>query len=145
MEEAGVEGYYTRRDEVVTPRVRRCFGLAALYTLLHGILLLRMRTFMSMPRLRSICLYKVMVNLILPFYWFPDGENLGSGLFSGLLGSDSADNDVTSSSDTLPTLTVDRRITYTIRVCLTTTYLFGYLWAGQAEGFSSILSSEKED
>lgn len=118
MEDSGVENYYDSA-EIVTARVRVSFCLAAFHTLLHSVLLFRMRTFLNMPQLRSVCLYKLIVNIVLPMFWFPEMSP--------------------------SPIRVDQRITYTIRGALTVTYLFGYLWAGKAEGFSSILSSEKED
>jgi hypothetical protein len=106
------------RDEKATPVIRVCFTLAAVQTAIQAVLLLRIRYFLTMPQLRTVCLYRVMVNIVLPFLWFPDLS---------------------------PTLQVDHRITVAIRICSILTYLMGYLLAGKAEGISSILSSEKED
>lgn len=106
------------RHEKATSVVRICFTLAAVETAVQAVLLLRIRYFLSVPQLRTVCLYRVISNVVLPFFWFPE---------------------------LAPSLHVDQRITVAIRVCSTLTYLIGYLLAGKAEGFSSILSSEKED
>jgi hypothetical protein len=113
----GVEQYYA--SQTVTPVVRISFALAAFYTAIHAVLLLRMRTFLTMPQLRAVCLYKVIGNVVLPFFWFPERST--------------------------SIMQVDQRITLTLRATLILTYLFGYLWAGKAEGFSTILTSEKEE
>lgn len=113
-----VEDYYSRSVDEVTPLVRVCFALSAVYTLVHSILLLRIRTFLNMPQLRTICLYKLLVGLVLPIFWFPELS---------------------------PHMNVDQRVTFALRAMLVSTYLFGYLWAGKAEGVSRILSGEKED
>jgi hypothetical protein len=113
----GVEQYYA--SKTVTPVVRLSFALAAFYTAIHGVLLLRIRTFLTMPQLRAVCLYKVIVNVVLPMFWFPERST--------------------------SIMQVDQRITLTLRATLTLMYLFGYLWAGKAEGFSTILTSEKEE
>lgn len=113
--EGNVQSFYR---STVTPLVKICFALSACHTALHGILLLRIRTFLNMPQLRTICFYKVIVNCVLPFFWFPDIS---------------------------PHMEVDQRITFALRGVLLFTYLTGYLWAGSAEGVSRILSSEKED
>jgi hypothetical protein len=113
----GVEQYYASKE--VTPVVRLCFALAAFHTAIHAVLLLRIRTFLTMPQLRAICLYKIIVNVVMPFFWFPEMSTA--------------------------IMEVDQRITLTLRGVLIMTYLFGYLWAGKAEGFSAILTSEKEE
>jgi hypothetical protein len=113
----GVEQYYAAKT--VTPIVRLSFAFAAFYTAIHAVLLLRIRTFLTMPQLRAVCLYKVIVNVVLPIFWFPERST--------------------------SIMQVDQRITLTLRSTLTLMYLFGYLWAGKAEGFSTILSSEKEE
>jgi hypothetical protein len=106
------------RHEITTPIIRVCYTLAAVQTAVQAILLLRIRYFLTINQLKNICLYRVIANLVLPFFWFPE---------------------------LAPTLTVDKRITIAIRVSSTLTYFIGWLWAGKAEGFSRILSSEKED
>jgi hypothetical protein len=103
----------------VTPVVRISFALAAFYTAIHAVLLLRIRTFLTMPQLRAVCLYKVIVNIVLPIFWFPERST--------------------------SIMQVDQRITLTLRAILVLTYLFGYMLAGKAEGFSTILTSEKEE
>jgi len=95
-----------------------CFALSAFYTAAHAVLLLRMRTFLDMPQLRLVCLYKLAVNFILPFFWLPDLD---------------------------PRTDVNEPLTFAIRGFLFSTYLFGFLGGGLTEGVSSILSSEKED
>ena len=71
-----------------------------------------------MPQLRSICLYKLLLNLGLPFVWFPELS---------------------------PHVVIDQRTSFALRGSLILAYLLGYVGAGKAEGFSRILSSEKED
>ena len=117
FEEKGIEQYF-REKEDVTDRVRVVFVLSAWYTLAHATLLLRIRAFLTMPQLRRICLYKSIVSALLPFVWLPERETQ---------------------------LVVDYRLTLCIRVSVFLTYVGGFLWAGQAERFSSILSGEKDD
>ena len=95
-----------------------CFSLAAMQTAILSVLLLRIRYFLTMPQLRSVCLYRVVLNVALPWFYFPELS---------------------------PSIPVDQRITVAVRVCSTLIYFIGYSWAGKAEGFSRILSSEKED
>jgi len=102
----------------VTPIVRICFALSAIYTLGHAVILFRIRTFLNISQLRTICLFKVILNVIIPFVWLPDASSY---------------------------LEVDQRLSFAIRTFLTSTYFFGFLWAGKAEGVSRILSGEKED
>ena len=118
FKDSGIEQYF--RDKIdVTERVRVVYVLSAWFTLAHATLLLRIRAFLTMPQLRRICLYKVFISAALPLLWLPEIE---------------------------PTpLVVDQRLTLCIRISVFLTYLGGYLWAGQAEGFSSILSGEKDD
>lgn len=118
LKENGIEQYFRDRNDV-TERVRVMFVLSAWYTLAHATLLLRIRAFLTMPQLRTICLYKAIISAALPLLWLPETE---------------------------PTpLVVDQRLTLCIRISVFLTYVGGYLWAGQAEGFSSILSGEKDD
>jgi hypothetical protein len=114
LEESGVEKYY--RDEV-TPLIRLAMFMGAFHTGLHSVLLLRIRTFLSVSQLRSICLYKVVFNIILPIFWMPELS---------------------------PNIRMNTRIAFSLWICVTLSYLFGFLWAGKAEGVSRILSSEKE-
>ena len=104
--------------EKATPVITICFTLAAMQTAILSVLLLRIRYFLTMPQLRSVCLYRVILNVVLPWFWFPELS---------------------------PSIPVDQRITVAVRVFSTLTYFIGFLWAGKAEGFSRILSSEKED
>jgi hypothetical protein len=115
MEDKGVDHYYRRG---VTSLVYICFSLSAVHTLIHAMILFRIRTFLTMPQLRTICLYKFLINLILPYFWFPELS---------------------------PHVVVDQRTSFAIRGSLIATYSLGYYLAGKAEGFSRILSSEKED
>jgi hypothetical protein len=117
LEEGGVENVYAMKRSA-TKTVKLCVFLAAFYTTLHGTLLLRMRVFLTMPQLRAVCLYKLVVNLVLPFLWLPEMSSV---------------------------LSIDHRIPFAIRGVLTLSYLFGYLLAGQAEGVSRILTAEKDD
>lgn len=114
--DGGIKTYYSE-DGAITSVVRVCFALSAFYTAVHSVLLLRIRTFLNMRQLRAICLYKFVVNVVLPFFWLPDVD---------------------------PYVNVDQRLTFSIRAVLISTYFFGFLWAGQAEGLSRILSGEKE-
>ena len=68
MEELGLERYY-RTDingGVVTPIVCFSFTIGAAYVVIHSILVLRIQTFLTVLQLRSVCLYKLLVNLLLP-------------------------------------------------------------------------------
>jgi hypothetical protein len=106
------------RHKKATPVIQLCFTLAAVQTLTQAVLLLRIRYFLTMPQLRTVCLYRVISNLVLPFFWFPELS---------------------------PAISVDHRISVAVRICSIVTYFIGYLLAGKAEGLSSILRSEKED
>ena len=117
FEKDGIEQYFQEREDV-TGRVKVAFVLCAWYTLAHATLLLRIRAFLTMPQLRRICLYKAIVSALLPLVWLPERETA---------------------------LVVDNRLTLCIRVSVFFTYLGGFLWAGQAQGFSLILSGEKDD
>jgi hypothetical protein len=117
LEEGGVEQYFADAT-AVTSRVRLVFCASAWYTLAHATLLLRIRAFLTMPQLRTVCLYKLVMSVALPLVWLPEDAGV---------------------------LVVDRRLTFAIRGSLVLTYLCGFLWAGQAQGLSSILSGEKED
>lgn len=118
FEDQGIKHYF-RNEKDLTTKGKVVFVLSAWYTLAHATLLLRIRAFLTMPQLRRICLYKVFISAILPMVWLPE-------------------------SDPTP-LVLDRRLTYCIRASVFLTYLCGFLWAGQAEGFSHILSGEKDD
>lgn len=118
FEDRGIEQYF-RDARQVTSKSKIVFVLSAWYTLAHAMLLLRIRAFLTMPQLRRICLYKAVISALLPMVWLPERD---------------------------PTpLVVDQRLTYSIRASVFLTYVGGFLWAGQAEGFSSILSGEKDD
>jgi hypothetical protein len=117
LEKDGVKKYYHDQHQV-THLVRACFCLSAVHTFIHAILLFRVRTFLNMAQLRTICGYKLIVNLVLPFFWFPELS---------------------------PNVEVNQLLMFAIRGCLISSYLSGYLWAGQAERFSKVLSSEKTD
>uniref|UniRef100_A0A7S3P947 Uncharacterized protein n=1 Tax=Amphora coffeiformis TaxID=265554 RepID=A0A7S3P947_9STRA len=118
FKDGGIEQYFRDKNDV-TERVRVVFVLSACYTLAHATLLIRIRAFLTMPQLRKVCLYKIFISAALPLTWLPEME---------------------------PTpLVVDKRLTLCIRISVFLTYVGGYLWAGQAEGFSSILSGEKDD
>jgi hypothetical protein len=113
----GLEEYYS--DRPVSSITRVCFAQSAFHTLVHSVLLFRIRNFLTMPQLRAMCLYKLILNLVLPIVWLPETSPHLNG--------------------------VDPRLTFGLRGVLVATYLFGFLWAGQAEGVSRMLSSEKED
>lgn len=93
--------------------------MGALYTFIHSVLLFRIRTFLTVSQLRSVCLYKVIINLVLPFLWMPETES--------------------------SIMKMNYQIALLLRFSVTSTYLSGYVWAGTAEGVSRILTSEKED
>ena len=105
--------------QLVTGPVRSCFLVAALYSTLHGILLLRIRYFLNVKQLRAVCFYKLWVNLLMPLVWFPERNT--------------------------SILQVDQRITMSIRIYMIVAYLVGFWWAGKAEGISHILTSEKDE
>ena len=105
-------------NEQESPVVTICLTMATMQTAVLSVLLLRIRYFLTVSQLRSICLYRVILNVALPWFYFPELS---------------------------PSIPVDQRITVAVRVFSTLLYFIGYLWAGKAEGFSRILSSEKED
>jgi len=118
FKENGIEQYFRDKKDV-TERIRVVFVLSAWYTLAHAALLLRIRAFLTMPQLRRVCLYKAVISAALPLLWLPERE---------------------------PTpLVVDQRLTLCIRISVFLTYVAGFVLAGQAEGFSHILSGEKDD
>jgi hypothetical protein len=112
LKQGGLDEYYYERCSTI---VRHCFILATVHTLIHAVLLLRIRTFLSMRQLKAVCLYKLLVNLFLPFLWSPEIS---------------------------PHVRFDRRVALALRGAVTAVYVFGYLWAGKAEGVSRILTSE---
>ncbi|GKY95261.1 hypothetical protein MPSEU_000488400 [Mayamaea pseudoterrestris] len=116
----GIEHYYRSQQwfRGLSSLVRICFSLAAVHTVIHSVIMFRIRTFLNMPQLRTICLYKLLLNLVLPFIWFPELS---------------------------PHTVVDQRTSFALRGSLIMTYLLGYVLAGKAEGISRILSSEKDD
>lgn len=115
--ESGVGEYY--HHDKTTPAILFSFTMGAMFTFIHSILLLRIRTFLTVSQLRSVCFYKVAVNLVLPFLWMPE---MNSSIMK-----------------------INRKLALAIRLSVSSTYLFGFLWAGKAEGVSRILTSEKED
>lgn len=117
LRDGGLRDYYSRWP--VTSVTRISLAQAAFHTLIHSALLFRVRNFLTMPQLRALCLYKLLLNVVLPAVWLPDMSPHLSG--------------------------VNLRLTLGLRGALVATYLFGFLWAGRAEGVSRILSSEKED
>ena len=117
--ERRVQDYYTMDPEddsiSVTARVRLAFGVRAFYTLWQGIWLLRMRSFLSMTQLRYICGYQVIRKVWL-VWWIHNHAELMLWSLQGIL-----------------------------QMGLTGIYFLGFLWAGQAEGLSAILTSEKDE
>jgi hypothetical protein len=117
LREGGLRDYYSQWP--VTSVTRISLAQATFHTLIHSALLFRVRNFLTMPQLRVLCLYKLLLNIVLPVVWLPDISPHLSG--------------------------VNPHLTLGLRGVLVATYLFGFLWAGRAEGVSRILSSEKED
>lgn len=115
MNESELEDYYRGN---VTAISRLVFLMGCFHTAIHSVLLLRIRTFLSVPQLRLVCLYKVVVNLLLPILWMPELSSI---------------------------VRINVQLAVALRVCVTLTYLFGFLWAGKAEGVSRMLTGEKED
>ena len=68
MEELGLERYYHTNNNGggVTPIVHFSFTIGAAYTAIHSILVLWIQTFLTVLQLHSVCLYKLLVNLLLP-------------------------------------------------------------------------------
>lgn len=110
------KGFY--QHPTATPVITVALTLAALQTGTLAVVLIRIRYFLSVSQLRWVCLHRVVLNGLLPWLW---------------------------SQDLSPAIPVDPRIVVTVRFVSTITYFIGYLWAGQAEGLSSMLSSEKEN
>jgi hypothetical protein len=117
LREGGLRDYYSQWP--VTSVTRISLAQATFHTVIHSALLFRVRNFLTMPQLRVLCLYKLLLNIVLPIVWLPDISPHLSG--------------------------VNPHLTLGLRAVLVATYLFGFLWAGRAEGVSRILSSEKED
>jgi hypothetical protein len=112
----GVASYFAKPTEV-SDLVYIAFGMAAFQSLLHALWLFRVRTFLSVRQMRAVCLAKFVFNCVLPFCWFP--EQTRQWLVHPIIGT-------------------------VIRLGVIQAYLFGYLWAGKAEGVGRILSSEKD-
>ena len=115
MNEAKLENYYRGNGTSVN---RLVFLMSIFHTAIHAVLLLRIRTFLTVAQLRLVCLYKLVVNAVLPVFWLPELS---------------------------PLIKANIQLALALRICLTFTYLFGFLWAGKAEGVSRMLSGEKED
>jgi hypothetical protein len=116
IKRGGVAAYYAKPSEV-TNLVYIAFGMAAFQSLLHALWLFRIRTFLSVPQMRAVCLFKFVFNCTLPLFWCPELTQL---------------------------LRVNSIVSIAIRLGVAQAYLFGYLWAGKAEGVGRILSSEKD-
>lgn len=127
--ESRVEEYFVGGD--ITARVRLAFGVRAFYTLVHGIWLLRIRSFLSMPQLRYACGFQVVRRTIMAF-WVHNQQIL----------KQNAASEHVADLIKYQSWTVFEWIT---QLTVLIVFVLGFLWAGQAEGFSSILTSEKDD
>mmetsp|Transcript_10774 Transcript_10774/g.29748 ORF Transcript_10774/g.29748 Transcript_10774/m.29748 type:complete len:210 (-) Transcript_10774:171-800(-) len=121
-----VEEWYPGGD--VTARVRLAFGVRAFYSLIHGIWLLRVRSFLSMVQLQHVCGYQAARRVFVAL-WIYNQQKLRS------------------TSDPMEAMKFNywTGFEWFLHMGLLLVYLLGFLWAGQAEGFSTILTSEMED
>eukprot|EP00522_Entomoneis_paludosa_P011405 CAMPEP_0172451246 /NCGR_PEP_ID=MMETSP1065-20121228/9361_1 /TAXON_ID=265537 /ORGANISM="Amphiprora paludosa, Strain CCMP125" /LENGTH=434 /DNA_ID=CAMNT_0013203177 /DNA_START=106 /DNA_END=1410 /DNA_ORIENTATION=+ len=124
--ESRVQEYYV--DGNITARVRLAFGVRCFYTMLHAVWLFRIRSFLSMPQLRYICAYQVLRRSLVTF-WIYNQQQL---------------RDQHNAIDSMK-FHHWTAFEWMIQISMLLIYLLGFLWAGQAEGFSTILTSEKED
>jgi hypothetical protein len=108
--------------------VQVCSIMGTVQTAVHSLLLFRIRYFLTMPQLRSLCLYRVTVHA------------LAIALNRLFLHFPATDLELTSTLRQM-----DPRLRMAIRVSSILTYLFGYLCAGKAEGTGRILAGGKED
>jgi hypothetical protein len=117
--EGHVESYFVESSGELSQIVMTSFLLGVVHTAIHAVILFRLRfNLMDVHQLKSLCLYKLVVNLLLPMCWFPEGS---------------------------PLLIVDKRITIGLRTALTLTYLGGYWFAGTGERVAKILVGAKAD
>ena len=80
------------------------YAMGVVHLVLHAFLLFRLRhNLMSQSQLKYLCLYKLIVNLLVPFFWFPEMN---------------------------PLVQVDTRITVGLRLALTLVYATGFWLAG---------------
>ena len=103
--------------QLLTPVMTTTLSLATLQSLLCVVLLKSMRDSMTLPQLRAVCLYKLVLNLLFPLFWWPEMS---------------------------PFVQVHQQMILTARIGLTLLYLMGYLFAGKADNVGKILSSEKD-
>ena len=113
----GIEEYFATR-QLVSPRVVTCFLLGGIWSLVHGALLIQVRSFLDVRQLQSVCIAKAVICIVLPLIWCPEMS--------------------------FNILNIDQRLTMAIRVYLLINYIVGAWLAGKAEGMSRILTSEKD-
>jgi hypothetical protein len=119
VEGHGLESYFVESSGELSQIVMTSFLLGVVHTAIHAVILFRLRfNLMNVHQLKSLCLYKLAVNLLLPIFWFPEDS---------------------------PLLIVDKRITIGLRTALILTYLGGYWFAGTGERVAKILVGAKAD
>lgn len=59
-------------DKTISSTTKTSFELGILYTLVHTVILMKLREIMPVEKLKALCLYKLIVNIAFPLFWFPD-------------------------------------------------------------------------
>jgi hypothetical protein len=118
VEDHGLEVYFGNKDDV-SQIVIISFIMGVVHLAIHSFLLFRLRyDIMTVEQLKSLCLYKLIVNVMNPFFWISEFDNH---------------------------LNVERRITVILRIALALAYATGYWLAGTGDKVSNILACEKAD
>ena len=71
----GPEKYFVTQpgnEQELTPIVRTSFLLGVLHIIVNTILLLSLREILSRDQLRAVCGYKILLHIVLPFFWLPE-------------------------------------------------------------------------
>lgn len=118
VEDHGLEVYFGNKDDI-SQIVVTSFMMGVVHLAIHSFLLFRLRyDIMTVKQLKSLCLYKLIVNVMIPFFSISEFDNH---------------------------LSVDRRMTVALRIALALTYASGYWFAGTGDKVSNILACEKAD
>jgi hypothetical protein len=118
IEDHGLEAYFGSNDDI-SQIVMTSFMMGVVHLAIHSFLLFRLRCdIMTVKQLKSLCLYKLIVSVMIPLFWISEFDNH---------------------------LNVDRRITIALRIALALTYASGYWFAGTGGKVSNMLGCEKAD
>lgn len=119
METQGLTTYFDV-DSEASQIFMTSFYLGMFYLAMHAFLLNRLRyNVMDVYQLKYLCLYKFLVNLLVPLFWLPEFDSM--------------------------VVHVDKRMTLGIRLLMATIYWLGYHFAGLGDKVGRILVGEKSD